>query len=112
MPKITLVSLQCNLNDEIDKDEVFLKLNDKKIWPGGKLYKQINSGEKIEISKSLEHPEGNVCIELWDFDFLSKNDKLGEFTMKLDSEKGTFFSNLKVTRAGSTASYMLEWRSS
>ena len=109
MPKITLKSLQCILNDEVDKDEVFLKLKGKKIWPSGKLYKQINSGEKIEINKSFDHEEGEMVLELWDFDFLSKNDKFGEFRAKIDSEKGGFVTGLKLTREGSTASYMLEW---
>lgn len=109
--QIKLLSLHCTLNDEVDKDEVFLKYEGKKIWPLGP-YKSINSGDKIKIEKEFTHiADHDMVIELWDFDFLSKNDLLGTFTVKLedDDRASTYFTTMKVARDGSTASYMLEW---
>ncbi|MEQ9404020.1 MAG: hypothetical protein RIM99_10565 [Cyclobacteriaceae bacterium] len=109
--QIKILSLHCTLNDEVDKDEVFLKYEGKKIWPTAP-YKSINSGEKKEIGKEFTHKaDHDMVLELWDFDFLSKNDLLGTFTMKVDEEDraSTYFTTMKVAREGSTASYMLEW---
>ena len=108
MATIKLRSLQCILNDEVDKDEVYLKLDGKKIWPSG-LYKQINSGDKVDMNLSFEHSDEKMRIELWDFDFLSKNDLLGSFTITPGGERGAFTANMMLEREGSTASYMLEW---
>ena len=103
--------MHCTLNDEVDKDEVFLKYEGKKIWPGGS-YKVINSGERMEIGREFVHTaDHDIIIELWDFDLLSKNDLLGIFTMKVDEEDrtSTYFTTMKLEQANSTASYMLEW---
>jgi len=84
--QIKLLSIHCTLNDEIDKDEIFLKYKGKKIWPGSP-HKSINSGERLEIDMEFKHdPIEDLIIELWDFDFLSKNDLLGTFFIKLDEE--------------------------
>lgn len=109
--QIKLLSLHCTLNDEVDKDEVFLKYEGKKLWPGG-AYKSINSGEKKEINKEFTHTtDHDMVVELWDFDFFSKNDLLGTFTMHVEEEDraSTYFTTMKPARDGSTASYMLEW---
>lgn len=109
---IKIISLHCTLNDEVDKDEVFLKYEGKKIWPSVGAYKSINSGEKKEVAKEFVHKaDHDMIIELWDFDFLSKNDLLGTFTMKVEEEDraSTYFTTMRIAREGSTASYMLEW---
>lgn len=108
MATIRLKSLQCILNDEVDKDEVYLKLDGKKIWPAG-MYKQINSGEKIDMNLSFQHSDEQMRIELWDFDFLSKNDLLGAFTIAPHGERGNFTVSMLPEREGTTASYILEW---
>ena len=108
---IKLLYLYCKLNDEVDKDEVFLKYEGKKVWPLGS-YKSINSDEKKAVNKEFVHKaDHSMVIELWDFDFLSKNDLLGTFTMRVDEEDraSIYFTTMKVAREGSTASYMLEW---
>jgi len=108
MAQIKLNSLQCILNDEVDKDEVYLKLDGKKIWPSG-LYKQINSGETLRLNVSFEHDEEEINIELWDFDYLSKNDHIGSFVIVPHGDRGKFNASMKLHREGSTASYLLEW---
>ncbi len=108
MEKITLKSLHCTLNDEVDKDEVYLKLNGKKIWPSG-FYKQIGTGERIDINYSFESDEDVIEIELWDFDLLSRNDLLGKFIFKPAGEKGNFSTSMRTEDMSSTASYFIEW---
>ena len=109
--RIKLLSIHCTLNDEIDKDEIFLKYKGKKIWPAGS-YKSINSGDKLKINKEFIHnAKDDLVIELWDFDYLSRNDLLGTFLIKLDEEDvaSTYFTTMRLSKEGSTASYMLEW---
>ncbi len=108
MAKIRLHSLHCILNDETDKDEIFLKLDGKKIWPGG-FYKQINSGEKLSMNVSFQHDEEEIQLELWDFDYLSKNDHLGTFVIIPHGDRGRFTASMRLERPESTASYILEW---
>lgn len=108
MPTIKLIELQCILNDEIDKDEIYIKHNGKKIWPSG-IYNQVDSGETKEIGMDLKVDEGWLELELWDFDYMSRNDHLGTFKMMIDQEKGKFSTSLQKKDLKSTASYILNW---
>ena len=108
MPTCNLINIHCHVPDESDLDEVYLKYNGKKIWPS-KRYRQLKPGAtpvETEI-KDLER-EGFMEIELWDYDFLSRNDLLGKFRMPLDQAGGPFTTDL--TKEGNTsAAYTLEW---
>ncbi|XOV94663.1 MAG: hypothetical protein ACFHWX_08150 [Bacteroidota bacterium] len=111
MPTIQLNHLQCILNDEIDKDEVYLKYKGKKVWPH-EIYKSVDNEEKKEIGITIEHEniDKPLIIELWDFDYLSLNDHLGDFTMKVDNKPGGPYSTSMVLyEKNSTASYILTW---
>ncbi len=111
MPTIQLNHLQCILNDEIDKDEVFLKYKGKKIWPDG-IYRSVDNEEKKEIGITFEHKDIKepMVIELWDFDYLSLNDHLGTFTMKVDENAGgPYQTSMVLNEKRSTASYILNW---
>ena len=112
MTKILLTKLQCIVNYEIDEDEVFLKYNGEKIWPESGLYKGIDTSETFEVNVTIENenPETPMVVELWDFDFLSANDFLGTFTMKIGSDtEGSFSTSMALKEEGSTASYILYW---
>lgn len=110
MPRIKLLTVQCMVPDEIDKDEMYLKYNGLKIWPKGDLYWRIDSGEKAEINVELDLPEGWVKIALWDFDFISPNDHLGDFDFEVSSAlPGKYSTSMHITEKDSTASYILSW---
>lgn len=111
MPTIQLNHLKCILNDEIDKDEVFLKYKGKKLWPP-EIYRSVDNEEKKEIGITFAHEniDEPLVIELWDFDYLSPNDHLGTFTMKVDEKAGgPYQTSMVLHERNSTASYILNW---
>lgn len=111
MPTIQLNHLQCILNDEIDKDEVFIKYNGKKIWPK-EIYRRVDNEERKDIGITFEHADINepLVLQLWDFDYLSPNDHLGIFTMKVDDKAGgPYQTSMVLNDKRSTASYILNW---
>ena len=110
MPTIQLKTLICINPDETDKDEIYLKLKGKKIWPKDGNYKQTDTGEKTDINIEFEHEEGQLDLELWDFDYMSMNDKLGTFTMIIDHERGLTNTASMKPHKKTTASYILEWK--
>lgn len=110
MPTIRLISIKCTVPDEIDKDEMYLKYDGEKIWPHGSLYFRIDVDEVAEVDHTLDVPEGWVEIELWDYDFVSRNDLLGTFKFKVDDTPGEYSTSLKRNEEEThVASYYLEW---
>ncbi|MFY0606959.1 MAG: hypothetical protein JXR10_09595 [Cyclobacteriaceae bacterium] len=113
MPEILLKKLQCIVNDEIDEDEVYLKYDGKKIWPEDGIYKGIDNSETFELGVTVNHSDPNkvLTIELWDFDYLSPNDFLGTFDIRLGHDThGSFSTSMALKEEGSTASYILHWQ--
>ena len=109
MPKIKLNKVHCKLPDEIDKDEMYLKFKGEKIWPKGSIYYRVDTGDVAPVNLVLDVKEGWNEIELWDFDFLSRNDFLGTFRFKVDNIPGEYTNTMKLMEENSTASYRLEW---
>lgn len=109
MPKIRINSVQCTTPDEIDKDEMFLKLNGEKIWPEGEKYHRVDTGDVSEVYLTFEVEEGWNEVEVWDYDFVSLNDLLGVFKFKVDNHPGKYSTTMKVLERNSTASYLLYW---
>lgn len=109
MPKIRLNKIHCTLPDEIDKDEMYLKYKGKKVWPEEAMYHRVDTGDVAEVNLILEVEEEWVDVELWDFDYLSRNDFLGTFRFKVDDRPGKYTNSMKLVEENSTASYLLEW---
>lgn len=95
--------------DEIDKDEIYLKFNSNKIWPKGQFYHRVDTGDVASVGVELDVSEGWNEVELWDFDFLSRNDFLGKFRFKVDQNPGVYSNTMKLVEENSTASYVLDW---
>lgn len=109
MPKIKLNRVHCTLPDEVDKDEMYLKHEGKKIWPQGSIYYRVDTGDTAYVDLTLQVEEGWTEIELWDFDYLSRNDFLGTFRFKVGNEPGVYTNSMKLMEKNSTASYILDW---
>lgn len=110
MPRILLSAVKCATPDESDKDEMFLKMGGKKIWPEKDRFHRLDAGEEVEIGLELDLKEGWNEVELWDYDFISPNDLLGVFKFRVEGRPGEEFStSMEVLEKGSTASYILEW---
>jgi hypothetical protein len=112
MSTLRLLNLQCILNDESDFDEIFLKVNGKKVWPEGSKYHSVDNDSITEIKLELEVKAGeSVVIELWDYDLLSKNDHLGDFVMVMGNYSGgPYQAQLRRKEDRSSASYILHWQ--
>ena len=51
-----------------------------------------------------------VVIELWDWDFLSPNDKLGTFSLKIEADSVPFSTDMvQNLRETKKAKYTLDW---
>lgn len=109
MPKIKLNRVHCTLPDEVDKDEMYLKHKGKKIWPQGSIYYRVDTGDTAYVDLILEVDEGWTEIELWDFDYLSRNDFLGTFRFKVGNQPGVYTNDMTLVEKNSTASYILDW---
>ena len=109
MPKIRIKSVQCTTPDEIDKDEMYLKKDGHKIWPEGERYHRVDTGDIEQVGLDLEMESGWNEIEVWDYDFVSLNDRLGVFKFKVDEVPGKFSTSMTLLERNSTASYMLFW---
>jgi len=110
MPKIKIISVQCAVPDEVDKDEMYLKFKNKKVWPIGNLYFRMDTGDKVEVDLELDVDAGWNEIELWDFDYMSLNDHLGTFKFMIDNTSGEFSTSMELFEKNSTASYILNWQ--
>ncbi|MEO9964194.1 MAG: hypothetical protein ABJF11_00305 [Reichenbachiella sp.] len=109
MPRIKLNRVHCTLPDEVDKDEMYLRHKGEKIWPKGAIYYSVDTGDVAPVNLIMEVEEGWNEIELWDFDFLSRNDFLGTFRFKVDQTPGYYTNSMHLVEKGSTASYILDW---
>lgn len=109
MVNIKLHSVKCTLPDEIDKDEMYLKHQGKKIWPSGMIYYRVDTGDVAPINLTLEVEQGWTEIDLWDFDYLSLNDFLGTFKFNVDTTPGKYSTSMELKEKNSTASYILNW---
>ncbi|MEM1406326.1 MAG: hypothetical protein AAGG59_06090 [Bacteroidota bacterium] len=105
--KLKLLQLICYRADEGDGDEIFLKQNGKKVWPEDQKYLRVSEGT-VKMNLALDIELGSqVVLELWDYDVLSPNDRLGEFRMLADQRGAEFTTDLYEGK--SQAKYSLKW---
>lgn len=111
MPLIKLDSVICNVPDQTRKDEIFIKYQDKKIWPAKSKFIKIGVDDKKEIGIKGNFKEGWIEIELWDFGYTLKHRLLGTFHLEVGTEKGEFGSMLSVPDPiNDQADYTLNWK--
>lgn len=66
------------------RDQLYIKLGDIKVWPSSDKYREINSGQTIDINVKLPWPKmlRAVTLTLMEWDHV-KDDTLGDFTVSL-----------------------------
>jgi hypothetical protein len=109
---LELIQLDAHFQTEQDGDEIFLKLNGKKIWPINRSYfscqKEV-AHIQLNVKKDVKvKPEQKVNIELWENDFIFFKKKLGDFTLILDQRGGPFITDLQL-KSKEFARYSLMW---
>ena len=109
---LLLSHLHCYFVEEHEYDDVFLKYNGNKIWPKDKKQQPVMMDTTTELDVEIPglHNGQDIEIELWDWDLLSPNDKLGTFSLKIERDSGPFSTdmvqNLMETKK---AKYTLDW---
>lgn len=110
MTQIVIQAIICNVPDESDKDEIYIKHNDQKIWPQKSKFLKIGVDEVLDIKVSQNHDGDWVELELWEYDYTSKNDHLGSFHLDLNQAPGHYgtilSNNMDVSEH---ADYMINW---
>jgi hypothetical protein len=91
MPTLTLTSILCEIPEETDKDEIYLKYKGKKIWPKDKKYYKIDVDEEADLNLEVNvGDEEWIEIELWEFDLMKRNDHLGTFHIQNNGAEEKF----------------------
>lgn len=107
---LKLNKINCFMQDEGDGDEVYLKYKGERIWPLKDRYITVKDGDEQEVNVEIASL-GNgttIEIELWDYDILTENDRLGVFKMLVNERGGPFTTDLRDVKPMG-AKYALEW---
>ncbi len=109
MSKVILKSITCQQPSETDKDEIYLRYRTEKIWPSAKFIK-IDTDQTIEINLNLDAKTVWMELELWEYDYMSRNDHLGDFVFKTSNYPGNYTCELSVMeKFEGKVQYTLEW---
>lgn len=109
---VRIISLHCYFVEENNYDDVFLKYKGKRIWPKDKKQQPIMMDTTTQLDVELTGIKRNeeIVVELWDWDFLSPNDKLGTFSMKIEGDAGPFSTDMVQNRKETKkAKYTIDW---
>ena len=106
---VRLLKLYCYRQEENDGDEVYINYNERRLWPKEDKYYKMDKSEGA-VDAEIKNIKSDVVLslELWDYDYMSRNDKLGLFTM-LVNEKGGPFRTDMLAQNDHGAKYSLEW---
>jgi hypothetical protein len=108
---LKLLNLHCYITDESGSDEIFLVVNDQKIWPSNRLFCNVRPGcTRIMVDLKEFDAGTSLDIEVWDFDYLSSNDLLGIIRILLDEPGGPYVTDMIQNRNKTDqARYSIEW---
>ncbi len=112
MPFLKISSIICEVPEESDKDEIYIKYGEKKIWPQDKKYLKIDFDETIPIGLKMNiKGPCMIKLELWEYDVTSKDDHLGTFQLDIQSLESGKFTDLLIRdeKGAKRASYYLNW---
>jgi len=106
---LRLESIIAYMQTEMDGDEIFLKYKGEKIAPReGKFLKLTKDPVPLNIEIAVDEKDPWVELELWDYDRLSPNDRLGKFKFLVDEVSDGFTTELAPDK-NEVARYVLNW---
>ena len=105
-----LLSISSYHQTEEDGDEIFLKINKKKIWPPKERYQELSGSDpvKIDFTIPISKLEGSIEVELWEYDNFLSSSCLGKFILSTTESGGPYNTDLKLS-SGEFARYSLSW---
>ncbi|UKZ50503.1 hypothetical protein TrVGV298_004766 [Trichoderma virens] len=89
---VTIATLVCKFTSESTVDQVYLAVNDIQIWPTNATYKEMVENQVEQLSVDLQTFTGNdedVVVSIYDYDFITADDRLKEFRFNKDVLDGT-----------------------
>ena len=94
---------------ESDGDEIYLKLNKKRIWPKDVNFIEVRGQDSIKVNYSIrmEILGNKVELELWEYDNILFSECLGKFSLLVDEIGGPYHTDLEIWE--SSAKYTLIW---
>lgn len=103
--------LNCFITDEFGFDDIYLAINNEKIWPITKRQQSVKPGRMaVDVEIKELHSGSKLNIEIWDFDLISSNDQLGVFPILIDEPGGPFVTDMVVnSNETDKAKYSIEW---
>jgi len=105
--RVNLLSLDCLIPNETGLDEIFLKWKGNKIWPESARFQKVQIGsQSLRVALGLVPADEKICIELWDHDTFTPNDRLGDFVL-LPDKLGTY--STELTSKNGSQVYTLLW---
>ena len=106
---LRLESIIAYMQTEMDGDEIFIKYNGERIAPqNGKFLKLSKEPVSLDVEIPVDEKGQWVELELWDYDHLSPNDRLGKFRFLVDEVSEGFSAELAPDK-DEVARYVLNW---
>ena len=104
-------NIYCYITDETGFDDVYLKVNGKKIWPKNRRFYPVRPGRtKVNVDLGDFDKNTSLEIEVWDFDYISRNDLLGKVLVFLDEPGGPYTTDMIQNQEETLkAKYSIEW---
>jgi len=108
---LKISSIYCYVTDESGSDDIFLMIDDEKIWPRDHKYHPVSPGRTpVSIELKGYYPGTRIEIEIWDYDFISTNDLLGTVRLLVDEPGGPYLTDMTQNREETDkAKYSIEW---
>ena len=107
---LRLDSIVAYMQSEMDGDEIFVKYNGEKVAPQKSRFIRLSNSEPavLDVEIPLTSDVHWVELELWDYDHLSPNDRLGNFRLLADEVADGFSAELAPNK-DAIARYVLNW---
>jgi hypothetical protein len=104
-----IVEISPYIISESDGDEIFFKLNKKRVWPQNSRYTEIcKEPVKVDLSIQMDELGKVIELELWEYDNILFSSCLGRFLLSVDEVGGPFICDLSRKR-DCDAKYSIKW---